>query len=79
MLKASFPRPFNAPTLILARCNAFTIKQPRLEINNIKVKNLKQAWEIIKDLLAEKKAAAIIKFNANLLQAKKHIKDILLN
>jgi hypothetical protein len=42
MLKASFPYPFNALTLIFARCGAFTIKQPRLEISNIKVKNLKQ-------------------------------------
>ncbi len=67
MLKASSPRPFNALTLILARCGALTIKQLRLKISNIKVKNLKQAQEIIKDFLAEKKAAAIIKFNANLL------------
>ncbi len=67
MLKASFPYPFNALTLIFARCGAFTIKQPRLEISNIKVKNLKQVQEIIKDLLAKKKAAVIIKFNINLL------------
>ncbi len=79
MLKAFSPRPLNALTLIFTRRGAFTIKQLCLEIGSIKVKNLKQAWEIIKDLLAKKKAAAIIKFNADLLQAKKHIKNTLLN
>ncbi len=79
MLKASFPCPLNALTLIFARCGALIIKQLRLEISGIKVKNLKQAQEIIKDFLAKKKAAAIIKFNADLLQAKEHIKDTLLN
>jgi hypothetical protein len=43
ILKASFPCLLNAPTLILARYGALTIKQLRLEIGSIKVKNFKQA------------------------------------
>ena len=65
--------------LLVARYAFALYKLTKLQIANIKVTSLAQALDVIKNFPDKEKAAAIIAFNATLLQSKNKVKDVIIS
>jgi hypothetical protein len=65
----------NSLDQVLARISDLTLRENRLKINNITVKNLHSAWKVIKALEPREKAKAITALNIQIIGIKDGIDE----
>ena len=77
--KQTFTKEAKNKELLVARYIFAPYKPIKLQIAGIEVTSLAQALNIVKNFSDKEKAAAIIAFNAILLQSKDKVKDVIIS